>query len=127
MSGIQGVGPTGPFGSRIASRLPDTGKLQLPKGKPGGAPDRGEMMRRPPATDRLELGRVQRALPVPGSAEDMVRGAGGLSDLIQKALARNLDRPVRLGRHAVGLVDFVARGLAADGFSFEDLKRRLGT
>ncbi|MBM3259636.1 MAG: hypothetical protein FJY99_07810 [Candidatus Sericytochromatia bacterium] len=127
MSGIQGAGPTGPFGPRIASRLPDTGKLPLPEGKPGSAPERGGMVRRPPATDRLELGRVQRALPVLGSAGDMVRGAGGLSDLIQQALSRNLDRPVRLGRHAAGLVDFVAGGLAADGLSFEDLKRRLGS
>ncbi|MEB3236990.1 MAG: hypothetical protein VKO64_05140 [Candidatus Sericytochromatia bacterium] len=127
MSGIQGSGPTGPFGPRISGRRPDTGRLSQGDAKSGQAPERAAGQRRAPATDRLELGRMARIQPPPGTAGDLVRDAAGLADLIQKALSRNLERPVRLGRHAPELVDFVARGLAADGLSFEDLKRRLGS
>ncbi|MBM3275775.1 MAG: hypothetical protein FJZ00_11520 [Candidatus Sericytochromatia bacterium] len=60
-----------------------------------------------------------------GKASDLVRDSKDLGDLIEKALERNLGRPVKLGKHRDALVSHVAAGLNP-GLSFDDVKGRIG-
>jgi hypothetical protein len=60
-----------------------------------------------------------------GKASDLVRDSKDLGDLIEKALERNLGRPVNLGKHRDALVRHVAAGLDP-GLAFDDVKQRVG-
>ncbi|MEB3298114.1 MAG: hypothetical protein VKO21_01330 [Candidatus Sericytochromatia bacterium] len=126
MSSIHGSGPTGPFGARFPFKRAEASRPSQPELRSPG-PDAVRSPQGRPSTDRLDLGASVRPVATLPAADEMVRRAQGLSDLIQQALARNLDQPVRLGGHTASLAEFVAKGLAEDGLSFEDLKRRLGS
>lgn len=73
-------------------------------------------------------GDLARAAARPGGpAASLIRESKSLGDLIDKALARAVGRPVNLGRHKENLVKFVESSLQQQGYpSFEEIKKKLG-
>ncbi len=62
-----------------------------------------------------------------GPAANLVRESKSLGDLIDKALAHSLGRPVNLGKHKDSLVKYVESSLQQHGYpTFDDLKNKLG-
>lgn len=62
-----------------------------------------------------------------GPAASLVRESKSLGDLIDKALARAVGKPVNLGKHKDNLVKYVESSLQQQGYSsFDDLKNKLG-
>ncbi len=96
------------------------------KSDSGGPKRAGDTANFSNATGRLaELaGEFTETQKAGGSASSLIRDAKDLGDLIDKTLARNLGRKVNLGKHRDALVRYVASGLATQGLSFDELKKK---